>query len=153
MKSTCIQWCAMHSYRSGFCTLLSSDALFCTPTPTPSLELYLLGAQKWGPVLHPNSWGLLTSLEPSEKHSTLKNQIGLPQLCIFAVLHLLLVYSTNNTSVINRQYQYDKSQNIFQKSSTLLLLSLLICTLISITYRPCMHYLYCVYANCNTWPH
>ena len=38
----------MRSDRSGFCTLFSSSAFFCTPTATPSLELDLTGTQNWG---------------------------------------------------------------------------------------------------------
>lgn len=47
------------------------------PTPTHSLELYLIGAQNLGPVLHSDIRGLLTSFEPNEKHSSLKTQTDL----------------------------------------------------------------------------
>lgn len=46
------------------------------PNPTQPLELYLIGAQNLGPVLH-SDIGLGTTFEPNQKHSTLKSQIGL----------------------------------------------------------------------------
>lgn len=52
----------------------SSQMHYSAPSPVPSsqLELYLIGAQNLGPVLHSDS-----SFELNEKHSTLKSHIGL----------------------------------------------------------------------------
>lgn len=56
-------------------------------TPSQWLELFLIRVQKLGSALHPNSRALLTTFEPSEKHSTLQSQIDLSELCTFSILH------------------------------------------------------------------